>query len=359
MHHVSKVLTLLLAGLLAACAGGQVREPAAPDGQLVGSVERAVEQQVVDQQVVDEHGVEQTQAANDAIDSAAAADIDDSKADTPPAGEAALPPTEAELDFAALYGGEAPYDPIADAQLPEPAQLQIAHDPWEPFNRRMHALNNTMDRTIGLPLARAYVAVVPRPLRLGVGNFFVNLGQPVSALNALLQGRPGNAAESLARFLVNAVVGVGGLFDPASRMGLALRSEDFGQTLAVWGWKRSRYLELPLFGPRTLRDVFGMAGDAPLAPMRQIGDDNVRIGLQGLMLLDIRTQLMSVDSMRSGAADEYTLVRDAWMQRRNYQIQGDARRGDEQQPLPDYLQEDDGMPMLPADALPVPLPGPA
>src|SRR5690606_16052721 len=110
----------------------------------------------------------------------------------------------------------------------------------------------------------------PRPVRLGVTNFFNNLGQPVSALNALLQGRPKHAGQALARFLVNTTLGIDGLFDPASDAGIPYRSEDFGQTLGVWGWKTSRYVELPLFGPRTLRDTFGLVGDAPLSPTWRI-----------------------------------------------------------------------------------------
>ncbi|MDO5506407.1 MAG: MlaA family lipoprotein [Pseudoxanthomonas suwonensis] len=353
MNRLSRLLLVIpLTVLLAACAGGQVRHGAAPHAAplIAADASPATDTAAADEAIAD------ADVAPPAPDLPAVPTADPASAAE--GIDSAAAPTQAEHDFALLYGGE-PYDPVADADLPDPALLQIAHDPWEPFNRRMHALNNMMDRNVGLPLARAYVATVPRPVRLGVGNFFVNLGQPVSALNALLQGRPGHAAEALARFLVNATLGVGGLFDPASRMGLTLRSEDFGQTLAIWGWERSRYLELPLFGPRTLRDVFGMAGDAPLSPMQHIGDDNARIVLQGLMLVDIRTQLMSVDSMREGAADEYALVRDAWMQRRNYQIHGDRRKGEGEEALPEYLQEEDTLPMLPADALPVPLPGPA
>ena len=103
------------------------------------------------------------------------------------------------------------------------------------------------------------------------------------------------------------------------------------------------------------RDVFGLVGDAPLSPTRQIDDSAVRVGLQGLQLVDIRTQLMSVDRMREGAADEYALVRDAWLQRRNYQIHGD-RQGEDDYLLPDYLLDDEANPTVPADAMPVPIP---
>jgi phospholipid-binding lipoprotein MlaA len=263
--------------------------------------------------------------------------------------------TEAELDFDALYAqpGQDVYDPIADPTLPPPAEQAAVYDPWETFNRRMHRFNNAVDRRVAKPLANAYVKVVPRPVRLGVGNFFNNLSQPVSAVNALLQGKPKQAGQSLGRFLLNSTLGVAGIFDPATAAKIPNKSEDFGQTLGVWGWKRSRYVELPLFGPRTVRDVFGMVGDAPLSPTRQIEEDRVRVFLQGLQLVDLRAQLMSTDSFREGAADDYTLVRDAWMQRRQYQINGDKPREGEEA-LPDYLKTDEDNPTVPIDAMPAP-----
>jgi phospholipid-binding lipoprotein MlaA len=260
--------------------------------------------------------------------------------------------TQAERDYDALYGtGGQDYNPVADPTLPPPAKLPVSYDPWEPMNRRVHAFNNVVDRRIATPLARAYMKVVPRPVRLGVGNFFSNLGQPVSALNALLQGKPKQAAQALGRFALNATLGMGGLLDPATDAHLPNHSEDFGQTLGIWGWKQSRYVELPLFGPRTVRDVFGLIGDAPLAPLRQVHDAPARDFLQGLQLVDIRTQLFAIDSMREGATDEYALFRDAWLQRRRYQIFGDRTQTENQQ-LPDYLREDQDTPTVPADAMP-------
>ena len=277
-------------------------------------------------------------------------------ADAPPvpasAAPAVDPRTDAERDFDELYGVSQAYDPVADPTLPAPANVPGAYDPWEKYNRRMHRFNMAVDKGIARPLARAYSRVVPRPVRLGVSNFFNNLGQPVSILNALLQGKPKQAAQSLGRFALNSTLGIAGIFDPASAAKLPNRSEDFGQTLGVWGWKRSRYLELPLFGPRTVRDAFGALGDAPLSPLRQVERDRIRIPLQGLQLVDVRAQLLPLDSLREGAEDEYALVRDSWMQRRDYQIFGDRmdKNGDEQ--LPDYLQ-DDSNPSVPADAMPV------
>ena len=270
----------------------------------------------------------------------------------------ALPPTQAELDYAAIYGnGELPpeYDPIADPTLPEPATQPQSYDPWEKMNRRVHRFNEIVDRGVAKPLAKAYMAVVPRPVRLGVGNFFNNLGQPVSAVNALLQAKPKQAGQALGRFLLNSTLGIGGVFDPATSAKLPNKSEDFGQTLGVWGWKQSRYLELPLFGPRTIRDALGMAGDSPLSPIRGIQADKARVFLQGLQLVDVRTQLMAVDKMREGATDDYALVRDAWMQRRQYQIFGERDEATDES-LPEYLRENDGNPTVPINAIPV-IPG--
>jgi phospholipid-binding lipoprotein MlaA len=269
-----------------------------------------------------------------------------------------LEPTEAEQDFAAIYGnGEVPqeYDPIADPTLPAPATQPASYDPLEKLNRRVHRFNDAVDRRVAKPLANVYVKAVPRPVRLGVGNFFNNLGQPVSAVNALLQGKPKQASQTLGRFLINSTLGIGGVFDPATAANLPNRSEDFGQTLGVWGWKKSRYIELPLFGPRTIRDALGMAGDSPLSPIRSIEQDKLRVFLQGLQLVDLRTQLLAVDRMREGATDDYALVRDAWMQRRQYQIFGE-RESEIDESLPDYLDNGDDNPTVPINAIPV-IPG--
>ncbi|QQQ01492.1 MlaA family lipoprotein [Lysobacter enzymogenes] len=286
----------------------------------------------------------------------ALAQVDPTAATPPPAEPAAAaddPRTQAERDFDALYGNpQGEYNPVADPTLPAPANVPGGYDPWEKYNRKMHRFNNAVDRGVAKPLARAYTKVVPRPIRLGVSNFFNNLGQPVSMVNALLQGKPKQAAQSLGRFALNTTLGIGGIFDPATAAKLPNRSEDFGQTLGVWGWKRSRYFELPFFGPRTVRDAFGAVGDAPLSPLRRIERDRIRIGLQGLQLVDIRAQLLPLDNLREGAEDEYALVRDSWMQRRDYQIFGDRLEKNGDTALPDYLQ-DDSNPSVPANAMPV------
>ncbi|QDY51330.1 MlaA family lipoprotein [Stenotrophomonas maltophilia] len=256
-------------------------------------------------------------------------------ADTDAARAAAATAPGGDDDFDALYGGAGNTGSAA------------AYDPWEPFNRKVHTFNNAVDRGIARPLATAYTHVVPRFARTGVSNFFSNLRAPVTITNQLLQGRGADAWDSLGRFLMNSTLGIGGLFDPASKAMVPRRNEDFGQTLGAWGWRRSRYVELPFFGPRTVRDVFGLAGDIPLSPIRRIEEDKIRIGLQGLQLVDTRAQLLAIDDLRDTAVDEYSLVRDAWMQRRNYQIENDLRSKRDR-------GHDDANSPIPVDAMPMP-----
>ena len=258
---------------------------------------------------------------------------------------------DAEDDFAAIYGQPGDASSPATGGVSAPA----AFDPWEKYNRRVHAFNMAVDRGLAKPLARGYVAVVPRPVRAGVDNFFDNLGQPVTLVNSLLQGNPRGAANALGRFLVNSTVGIGGLFDVASKAKMPNRGEDFGQTLAVWGWQRSRYLELPFLGPRTVRDVVGLVGDSRLRPVQYIEDDATRASLQALQLVALRAKLLSIEGLMSqGAVDEYALFRDMWLQRRNYQINqtGQAQDAPPEQTLPPYLMQGEGTPPAPSPTLP-------
>lgn len=261
-------------------------------------------------------------------------------------------PTQAEKDFNAIY--RAPYDPVADATVPTPYAPAQSYDPWEKFNRRVYAFNVVIDRSFAKPLAKAYTRAVPQPARDGVSNFFNNLGQPATIVNALLQGKGKVAAQSLGRFALNSTLGIVGIFDPANRVNIPNRREDFGQTLGVWGWKRSRFLELPLFGPSTVRDTFGIVGNAQLSPVRYVQNAEARIFLQGLGLVDLRTRLFPLDDLLVGATDEYALVRDSWLQRRDYMISSGraVKIKDGETPLPDYLREDDTGPNTPAGAMP-------
>ena len=358
MNRLRLPLASLLLCVLAACAStpGPAAAPPAPAPAPASTAAAAAAAEV-------EHGAA-TAAAAETMPADAPLAASNLAADAQPLAEPGIAtgpvaastgqsPTEAEDDYAALYGEAAPAD--------DGAPVRPAYDPWEPLNRRIHAFNNVVDRAVAKPLASAYVAVVPQPMRLGVTNFFDNLSSPRTFVNQLLQGRPRHAFQTLGRFVVNSTLGIGGIFDPASDLKMKRRSEDFGQTLGMWGWRSSRYVELPLFGPRTLRDALGLAGDAPLSAVQQVEQDKTRILLQGLQLVDTRAQLAALDSLRESAPDEYAMVRDAWLRRRSFQIESDRRNRAQDSELPDYLREDEDEernPTVPADAMPLPIPLP-
>lgn len=140
------------------------------------------------------------------------------------------------------------------------AALDI-HDPWESVNRRMYHFNYRLDQWVMLPAVRTYRRVTPRPVRRGVSNFFGNLAEVSTLVNSLAQLKGHRAMNTTARLLFNTVLGVGGLWDPATRMGLPRHSEDFGQTLGFYGVPNGPYLILPALGPSNLRDATGLAAD--------------------------------------------------------------------------------------------------
>lgn len=334
MNVVRTFPLILLATALTACAG----KPARSDAPVASTVVAASTVAEAPAATADTGGADATPVAAEATSPAPSAPSPAASAhgaETSAAKTATATAAGGDDDFDALYGGTGTTSSAA------------AYDPWEPFNRKVHTFNNAVDRGVARPLATAYTHVVPRFARTGISNFFSNLRAPVTITNQLLQGRGADAWDSLGRFLMNSTLGIGGLFDPASKAMVPRRNEDFGQTLGAWGWRRSRYVELPFFGPRTVRDVFGLAGDIPLSPIRRVEEDKIRIGLQGLQLVDTRAQLLAIDDLRDTAVDEYALVRDAWMQRRNYQIENDLRSKRDR-------GHDDANSPIPVDAMPMP-----
>ncbi len=203
-------------------------------------------------------------------------------------------------------------------------------DPWEPFNRNMHEFNEAADRAVLRPVARGYQAITPSPVRTGIRNFFTNLRSPVVILNLLLQGRPGDSLEQFERFFVNTVYGVGGVFDLASRGDLPRHEADLGMTLGRWGWTDSRYLMLPFLGPSTLRDGIGFYGDTYVNPVWELAREEGSYALLGLNIIQIRANLLPLDAQIEDAFDSYLFLRDGYLQRRLFLIQG------EETALPDY-----------------------
>lgn len=191
-------------------------------------------------------------------------------------------------------------------------------DPWEGFNRKVFAFNDVVDRYALKPVARGYRFITPDPVETGVGNFFSNLGEIRTTLNSLLQGEGGNAGVSTGRFLINTTVGIGGLFDVATRMDITGREEDFGQTLGAWGVGEGAYLVLPLLGPSTVRDTAGLPVDAYTYPLTYVEDDTVRYGLRALQIIDARAGLLDQEALIRG--DRYSFIRDAYLQQRRFEV---------------------------------------
>ncbi|MDI5987083.1 VacJ family lipoprotein [Halomonas sp. M4R5S39] len=199
-------------------------------------------------------------------------------------------------------------------------------DPWEGFNRRVFVFNDALDRAVLKPVARGYRSVTPQPVQTGVGNFFSNLGEIRTALNSVLQGKPGNAGIATSRFLINTTVGIGGLWDFATHMEITGREEDFGQTLGAWGVGEGAYLVLPFLGPSTVRDTAGLPLDMYTDPVTYVEDDKVRYGLTGLRIVDTRAGLLDQEELIRG--DRYSFIRDAWLQRRRFEV-SDGELGDD------------------------------
>ena len=142
-----------------------------------------------------------------------------------------------------------------------PAAATAPADPWEAWNRKVYSFNDTVDNAVVKPVATAYRDVVPQLVRTGVSNFLGNIGDVWSAANHVLQGKVASGLEMGFRVMTNTLIGLGGVLDPATEFGMQRRSEDFGQTLGVWGFGNGPYVMLPLLGPSTVRDSFGLLAD--------------------------------------------------------------------------------------------------
>ncbi|MBR9814257.1 VacJ family lipoprotein [bacterium] len=189
-------------------------------------------------------------------------------------------------------------------------------DPLEGVNRGVYAFNSTADKYVVRPVAKGYVAVTPGFVRKGVTNFFANLGYPLTIVNQFLQGKPVEGVSDTGRFLVNSTLGIAGLFDPASALGLQAHEEDFGQTFGKWGVGQGWYLMLPFLGPSTNRDFTGRLVGSPLNPTFYVDEPEVVFGLNVLDIINTRALLLSTDRLVRQAYDPYVFVRDAYLQTR-------------------------------------------
>ena len=219
------------------------------------------------------------------------------------------------------------------------------NDPWEGYNRKVFAFNEGLDKVVR-PIAVGYDKIMPDPMQRGVGNFFRNLDAPVTYVNQVLQGKFKQSIATIGRFLVNSTFGLLGFFDIASQMGIPFYNEDLGQTLATWGYKDSRYLMFPIFGPGTPRDGTGAAIDTFYSPVGQVFHGSNLWGVWILRGIDTRARYLDQDSELDAAYDPYVLMRDVWWQNRQFQIH------DGDPPMMDYelYLEDDFEAEEPASA---------
>lgn len=195
-------------------------------------------------------------------------------------------------------------------------------DPLEPFNRDVSAFNESVDSMVLKPVATVYRDVTPDLVRTGVSNFFSNLGDVWSFINASLQLRPREASENFLRFGVNTAFGLGGVLDIASEMGIERTRLDFGQTLGRWGVPSGPYLVLPIFGPSSFRDAAGFSVEARGDLIQGVDSVSTRNALTVLRAVETRANLLRATSMLEGAAlDKYSFTRDVYLRRRQSQIE--------------------------------------
>lgn len=190
-------------------------------------------------------------------------------------------------------------------------------DPFEPFNRGVYQFNETVDKAIIKPAAKGYNAVMPVPGKMMVSNFFSNLNDVIVTINDLLQLKIVNAVADGGRILVNSTIGIYGLVDVASQVGLEKHNEDFGQTLGYWGIGSGPYLVIPFFGPSSIRDGLGLYADIRTGVLRRVSPVDTRNQLYTTNLLSRRAELLEKEKVLEEAMiDRYSFVRDGYLQRR-------------------------------------------
>lgn len=198
-------------------------------------------------------------------------------------------------------------------------------DPLQKYNRKVYSFNDKLDKAIIRPVAVGYRKVTNAPVRRSFSDFFTNIRTPITVANDVLQARPKQALQSTGRFLINITLGIGGLFDPASQLGLPIERNDFGITLARWGAPEGDYLMLPFVGPSTARDIWSLPVDSYFFdPLSLYADKHHYNGLQylpqAMYLITIRARAIDAEGFLQSAYDPYVFIRDAYRQQRLYQI---------------------------------------
>ena len=191
------------------------------------------------------------------------------------------------------------------------------NDPFEDINRVTFEFNESLDRNFLKPVAETY-SKAPEPIKKGVTNFFNNLEEVETTVNQVLQGKPKLALNDLTRFVINSTIGLGGLIDVATKIGLTRHEEDFDQTLALWGVPSGPYIMLPALGPSSLRDTLARPFSSFLSVTFHMTETDVNIALKGIDALETRERLLEIESLIYG--DRYDFVKDSYIQYLNYEV---------------------------------------
>ena len=218
----------------------------------------------------------------------------------------------------------------------EPREGELIADPYEDFNREIHAFNKGLDRSVVNPASKAYDFVTPQLGQHLIGNALSHLTLPGVFANHLMQGDLRDAGETLARFTLNTIMGAGGFLDPATEFGADYIETDFGLTLAEWGAGSGAYLELPLFGPSSVRDAVGRAVDTVFVPTRYLVGSDVAWGIRAVDVLDTRERYRAlIDDVLYESEDSYRASRNAYAQNRRRVLAGETQI----EALPDIFDE--------------------
>lgn len=223
----------------------------------------------------------------------------------------------------------------------------VIYDPFESVNRKVYGFNESVDKAVIGPVARAYNNNVPKPARHGLRNFLANANAPVTFVNDILQAKPQRAAETFSRFVINSTVGLGGLFDVAGKSDLEGHTEDFGQTMAVWGVPQGAYVMSPFLGPSTLRDTVGGIVDNAFDPLTWVEfglsdlDVFINAGRVGAGVIDTRSRLEPALQSLRAQPEPYTALRRAYANNRESAIRDGVISADIYDDLPDFDDFDD------------------
>ena len=214
-------------------------------------------------------------------------------------------------------------------------------DPLESYNRAMFGFNEGLDKYLLKPVAEGYDTVLPGPVKTGVSNFFSNIGDLFVIINDLLQFKLTQALADTGRFFFNTTLGLYGLIDVATPIGLHKHHEDFGQTLATWGVGSGPYFVLPFFGANTLRSSGGLFVESIYDPVYNVKDNNTRYATISLTTIDTRYKLLKTSRVvEQAAVDKYSFVRDAYIQHRNNLIYDGNPPEETNVPVPKTTDED-------------------